>query len=95
MYLKELIYNDLLKKRDELKDKLEAMNVMIEELKYNKQIIEREINKEFNATLERLKVAYGGKLAILYNVMSEIQRQLETLNNVGQEFFNLTNLSHN
>lgn len=68
---------------------------MVEELKYNKQGVEREINKEFNGVLERLRVAYGGKLAVLYNAMAEIQRQLEILNNVGDEFFKLTNLSHN
>ena len=93
--MKELIYKDLLKKRDELTEKIQALNNVVEELKYNKQIIERSINVEFNEVLDRLKVAYGGKLAVLYNVMAELQKQLETLNNIGQEFFNLTNLSHN
>jgi hypothetical protein len=53
-------------------------------LKYNKQIIERTINVEFNEVLDRLKVAYGGKLAVLYNIMAELQKQLESLNTLGQ-----------
>ena len=94
-YLKELIYKDLLKKRDVLSQRILQLNEVMEELKYNKQVIEREIRMEFDEVLERLKVGYGGKLAVLYNAMAELQRQMENLNAVGKEFFELTNLSSN
>lgn len=36
---------------------------------------------------------YGGKLAILHLEMSELQKDLEAINALGSEFFDLTSMN--
>lgn len=43
--------------------------------------------------LERLKTNSGGKFAILHHEMADLQRDLESINALGNEFFELTNLN--
>lgn len=43
--------------------------------------------------LERLKNSSGSKFAILHHEMADLQRDLEAINALGNEFFELTNLN--
>ena len=43
--------------------------------------------------MERLNISAGNKFAILNHEMATLQRDLESINNLGNEFFELTNMN--
>ena len=43
--------------------------------------------------LDRLRTSSGGKLAVLHHEMAELQKDLESINALGNEFFELTNMN--
>ncbi len=90
-FLQRLVCEDLLAKRDLLARALVAIEENSEELKLRKYRIEREVKKEYSETLDRLKEAEGVKLAILHHEMGDLQRDLEAINTLGNDFFFYTN----
>lgn len=55
----------------------------IEEIRYVKQVIERDVRAEYGGILERLKSAEGIKVAVLQHEMSELQKDLDRINDIG------------
>ena len=62
----------------------------MEEIKFVKSIIERDIRSEFAGVLEKLKSAEGKKLAILQHDMAELQRDLDKINDIVNTVKDLT-----
>ena len=58
----------------------------MEEIKYVKTIIERDVRAEYVGILERLKSAEGNKLAVLQHEMAEIQKDLDMINDLGNTY---------
>ena len=57
-----------------------------------KNIIERDIRSEYSGILERLRNFEGTKLATLTHEVSLVQRELDNINELGNQFFELTNM---
>ena len=93
MYLNELICGGLLQKRDKLTKYLDQLYVVGDELRYVKNGVEKMTKIEFSQMLQRLKTNAGGKFAVLHHEMADLQRDLEAINALGNEFFQLTNLN--
>lgn len=62
----------------------------MEEIKYVKSVIERDIKAEFEAMLDRLRNAEGGKLAVLAHDIAELQREIDRINDVVHTVNDLT-----
>ena len=62
----------------------------IEEIKYVKTLIERDIRSEYSGMLERLKSAEGLKTTVLLHEMAELQKDLEMINDLGNTYLELT-----
>ena len=43
--------------------------------------------------MDRLKISAGGKFAVLHHEMAQLQKDLEAINALGNEFFELTNMN--
>lgn len=56
-----------------------------------KTIVERDARAEFSSILERLKSSEGSKLALLHHEISQLQQDLDSINDVGSLFYDLTN----
>ncbi|EGR29141.1 hypothetical protein IMG5_162440 [Ichthyophthirius multifiliis] len=89
--LSELIKGNLLQKRDQLLAQIHRIEYRIEEIKYIKQIIERDVRNEYASIIENLKQAEGKKLAILQHEMAELQKDLDKINDLGNSFSNFVN----
>ena len=57
-----------------------------------KNIIERDIRSEYAGILERLRNYEGSKMAVLTHEVSLVQRELDTINDLGNRFFELTSM---
>lgn len=55
--------------------------------------VEKVTKVEFSEMMDRLRASAGGKFAILHHEMADLQRDLEAINALGNEFFELTNLN--
>ena len=55
-----------------------------------KGIIERDVRAEFSSMLEKLNRAEGMKTTILQHEIAEIQKDLEKINEIGEDFMELT-----
>lgn len=93
LYLNEIVCGPLLEKRDKLNKYIEELTLLSDELRYYKNGIEKLTKVEFNEMLERLKTSAGSKFAVLHHEMADLQRDLEGINTLGNEFFELTNLN--
>jgi hypothetical protein len=91
--LNDLVCGGLINRRDTLNKQIESLNNICEEIRYNKYGIEKMTKIEYNETLDRLKGSYGSKLAILHHEMAELQKDLEAINALGNEFFDLTSMN--
>lgn len=77
---------NLLDKRDQLLAQIHRIEYRMEEIKYVKLIIERDIRAEYGGLLERLKSAQGIKIAILQHEMAELQKDSDMINDLGAMF---------
>ena len=91
-YLVEAIRSNLVDKRDKIIAQLHRLEYRVEQIRFVKNIIERDIRSEYSGILERLKNHEGVKLATLTHEVSLVQRQLDTINDLGNKFFELTNM---
>jgi palmitoyltransferase len=80
--LHQIIRANLLTKRDQLLAQLHKVDYRMEEVKFVKTIIERDIRSEFAGVLERLKSAEGKKLAILQHEMAALQRDIDSITDI-------------
>lgn len=62
----------------------------MEEIKYIKNIIEKDCRTEYGGMVERLKQAEGSKLSLLQHEMSNIQNEIEMINGMLTDFMNDT-----
>lgn len=91
-YLVEAIRSNLVDKRDKIIAQLHRLEYRIEEIRFVKNIIERDVRSEYSGILERLRNHEGSKLATLTHEVSLVQRELDTINDLGNKFFELTNM---
>ena len=91
-YLVEAIRSNLVDKRDKIIAQLHRLEYRIEEIRFVKNIIERDVRSEYSGILERLRNHEGNKLATLTHEVSLVQRELDTINDLGNKFFELTNM---
>lgn len=89
--LDSLLKTVLIQKRDKIEAQMYRLDYRMEEIKYVKGIIEQDAKVEFGGILERLKSAEGKKLSILQHMMAEIQKDVDNINLLTQEFTELTN----
>ncbi|KAM3142964.1 hypothetical protein pb186bvf_005027 [Paramecium bursaria] len=87
--IQESIQANLLTKREQLLAQIHRIEYRIEEIKYVKTIIERDARAEFGGVLERLKSSEGSKLALLHHEITELQRDLDQINEIGSQFYDL------
>ncbi len=64
-YLVDAIRSNLVDKRDKIIAQLHRLEYRVEEIRFVKNIIERDIRSEYSGILERLKNHEGVKLATL------------------------------
>lgn len=73
-YLSEAIRTNLVDKRDKIIAQLHRLEYRVEEIRFVKNIIARDIRSEYSGILERLKSHEGVKLAELSHEVSLAQR---------------------
>lgn len=81
----------LIPKRSQLVAQITRVDYRIEEIKTVKGIIERDIKNEYGGILERLNSAQGTKLAILLNDLSEIQKDVNRIDDILRTLDELAN----
>lgn len=81
---------NLIEKKEQLLAQVHRVEYRIEEIKYVKTVIERDIRAEYNGMLERLRYADGVKVAVLQHEIHELQKDLEKINELGESFMRLT-----
>lgn len=62
----------MLEKKSKLLGQIYRIEYRIEEIRYVKTLIERDIRSEYSGILERLKSAEGLKTAVLQHEMAEL-----------------------
>ncbi len=77
-------------KKDQLLAQIHRIEYRIEEIKYVKGIIERDVRAEFSTMLEKLQRSEGMKTTLLQHEIAEIQKDLEKINEIGEDFMELT-----
>lgn len=91
-YLSEAIRTNLVDKRDKIIAQLHRLEYRVEEIRFVKNIIARDVRSEYSGVLERLKSHEGVKLAMLSHEVSLAQREVDNINDIGNTFFDLTTL---
>lgn len=91
-YLSEAIRTNLVDKRDKIIAQLHRLEYRVEEIRFVKNIIARDIRSEYSGILERLKSHEGVKLAELSHEVSLAQREVDNINDIGNTFFDLTTM---
>ena len=86
-YLSEAIRSNLVDKRDKIIAQLHRLEYRTEEIRFVKNIISRDIRSEYSGMLERLKNSEGVRLANLSHEVSLAQREIDTINDLGNTFF--------
>lgn len=64
-------------------NQLKTVDDRIEEIKVNRLNIEREIKKEYNLMIERLKNQEGSKVALLVHEMNELQKDVDRIDYIA------------
>ena len=86
----QAVQKTLIPKRSQLVAQITRLDYRIEEIKTVKGIIERDIKNEYGSILERLNSAEGTKLAILQHDLSEIQRDVNRIDEILKTLDDLT-----
>eukprot|EP01017_Pseudomicrothorax_dubius_P044409 TRINITY_DN7500_c0_g1_i14.p1 TRINITY_DN7500_c0_g1~~TRINITY_DN7500_c0_g1_i14.p1 ORF type:complete len:453 (+),score=81.14 TRINITY_DN7500_c0_g1_i14:44-1402(+) len=84
--ISQLIWSALLPKRDQLIAQIHRIDYRNEEIKYVKTIIERDARAEYGGIIERLRYAEGVKLAILNHEIGELQKDIERISEIINNF---------
>lgn len=87
--LSQLIWSALLPKRDQLIAQIHRIDYRGEEVRYVKTIIERDARAEYGGIIERLRSAEGVKLAILNHETTELQKDIDRIAEIIQNFNDL------
>lgn len=78
----QAIHKTLIPKRSQLVAQITWIDYWIEEIKTVKGIIERDIKNEYGGIFEWLNSAEGTKLAILQHDLSEIQKDVNWIDDI-------------
>jgi len=78
----QVISGSILGKREQLINQVHKIDHRLEEVKYVKTIIERDVRAEFGGMLERLKSSEGIKLAVLQHEIAHLQRDVDKINDI-------------
>lgn len=85
------IKNTLIPKRTQLIAQITRIDYRIEEIKTVKGIIDRDIKNEYGGVIERLNSAEGVKLAILQHDISEVQKDVNRIDEILQHLDEMNN----
>jgi hypothetical protein len=80
----------LLQKRDQLVAQMYRLDYRMEEIKAVKTMIEQDAHVMFGGMTERLKSSEGVKMSYLQHEMAELQKDIDAINELIQEFTRLT-----
>ena len=80
--LKQVVKTSLKKRYDLYLDQLQFLDFNIEEIKSNKNILERNIQQEYLTMIDRLRAQEGKKMAILNYDSSLIQREINKIHDL-------------
>jgi len=78
-WVSNTVRTSLVSKRDGLVSQLKKVDERIEEVKSNRAAIEREVKKEYNLMIEKLKNQEGTKIAVLVHEMNELQKDIDRI----------------
>lgn len=88
--LSSLIKDELLKKKELLIAQIYRIEHRVEEIKIIKKKIQMDVREEYSQILENLKYNKSEKIAILDKEVSDLQENLDTLNDIGINFIEIT-----
>lgn len=88
--LSDLLNNNIMEKKEQMLAQVHRIEYRVEEIRYVKTIIERDVRAEYNGMLERLRYSEGVKVAVLQHEIQELQRDLERINEIGETFMRFT-----
>ena len=81
-----MLSSGLLNKRDLQLAQLQRLSYRMDEIKYVKNIIEKDVQGEFGGVVDRLRNAEGQKIAILQNEMAQLQNEIEKIDGLVNEY---------
>ena len=90
MKLSQSLNTTLMQKKDQLLAQIHRIEYRIEEIKYVKTVIERDVRAEYNGILERLKSAESLKTTVLQHEIAELQKDLEKINDLTCNYVEYT-----
>lgn len=76
-WVSQMVQTYLIQKREALVDQLKNVDERINEVKSTRNSIEREIKKEYNLIIEKVKNQEGAKVAVLVHEMNELQKDID------------------
>jgi len=88
--LSESINKHIIDKKDLLLAQMHRVNYRMEEIQYVKTVIERDLRADFGESLEKLRNAERVKTSLLQNEMAELQKDLDSINDLVTTFTKLT-----
>ncbi len=80
--LNNIVQKNLIFKLDELTNQIGIFEMKIEEIKNNKNSIEREIRSEYSGMIENLRSEEGKKLAILQYESGILQKEINKIHEI-------------
>lgn len=88
--ISEFIKTHLFDKKEMLIAQIYRLEYRIEEIQHVKNMIESEARIEYSEILENLKHVEGEKVVILEKEISDLQKDLDSLNDFGNNFMEIT-----
>ena len=84
------IKENLFEKRELIIAQIYRIEYRIDEIKHVKNMIDRDARKDYSETLENLKGGEGEKVAVLEKEISDLQKDLDSLNDLGNHFMEIS-----
>ena len=89
----DFIKTNLLEKKELLIAQLYRVEYRIDEIHHVKNSIEKDVKLEYSETLEKLKYGEGEKVAVLEKELFDLQKDLDSLNDLGNYFMEISDNS--
>jgi hypothetical protein len=90
----QILNSQIFLKRDQIRLQIYKITERLEQIRYAKQLIERDMKNEFSAMNERLNSSYGTRVALLEYDMTELQSDLERIQYVTNAIQNANSDMH-
>lgn len=82
-----------MEKKELLIAQIYRIEYRIDEIHHVKNSIERDVKLEYSETLEKLKYGEGEKVAVLEKELFDLQKDLDSLNDLGNYFMEISDNS--